>query len=355
VDRKRAGLATRDPRLVTPVHIALVLDTLSRRNLAREEAAAVFLHLMEGRYSEVEIAALVSALKTRGESPEEIAGAAQALRSSARAFPRPDYAFADTCGTGGDGLGTFNVSTAVALIAAELGIPVAKHGNRSVSSRCGSADVLEAAGVKLDAEPAVARRCLDQAGVCFLFAPSYHAGVRHAAPVRKALGTRTIFNLLGPLANPSQPPLQLMGVYDPALCLPLATTLGLLGAEAALVVHGAGLDEIALHGPTRGALWRHGRVTELELTPEEAGLSRRPVEALAGGDPATNLELLRALLEGRGPAAHREAVALNAGALAWISGKAGTLGDGVALALTAIEGGGGAERLVHWAELSHGA
>ena len=337
------------------MQIASLLDTLSRRSLVRLEAQAVFAHLMRGQYSELEIAALVSALKARGESPEEIAGAAEALRGAARQFPRPDYAFADTCGTGGDGLGTFNVSTAVALVVAEMGIPVAKHGNRSVSSRCGSADVLEAAGVRLDADPAVARRCLDQAGVCFLFAPAYHAGVRHAAPVRKALGTRTIFNLLGPLANPSLPPIQLMGVYDPALCLPLATTLGLLGAEAALVVHGSGLDEIALHGPTTAALWKQGRVTELEMTPEEAGLVRRPVEALAGGEAAHNLELLVTLLEGRGPAVHREMVALNAGAVAWIAGKAATLADGVGLAQAALAGGGAARRLTRWVELSHGA
>lgn len=337
------------------MRIGTVLDTLSRRSLTREEAADAFQHLMGGRYSEVEIAALMGAMKARGESPEEIAGAAEALRRSARAFPRPAYPFADTCGTGGDGLGTFNVSTATALVAAELGIPVAKHGNRSVSSRCGSADVLEAAGVRLDATPEVARRCLDEVGVCFLFAPAYHAGVRHATPVRRALGTRTIFNLLGPLANPSHPPLQLMGVYDPALCAPLATTLGLLGAEAALVVHGDGLDEVALHGPTTGALWRDGVLTELEITPEEAGLARRPLSALSGGEPETNLELLQAVLEGRGVPAHRDAVALNVGALLWISRRADTLADGVALALAALAGGGAAQRLVRWAELSHGA
>lgn len=337
------------------MQIGPLLDVVSRRSLSREETATVFGRLMEGGYSEVEIAAMVSALKARGESPEEIAGAAEALRRSARPFPRPGYAFADTCGTGGDGVGTFNVSTATALIAAELGLPVAKHGNRSVSSRCGSADVLEAAGVRLDAMPEVARRCLDEIGVCFLFAPAYHAGVRHATPVRRALGTRTIFNLLGPLANPSRPAIQLMGVYDPALCAPLATTLGLLGAEAALVVHGTGLDEIALHGATVGALWRDGRLTELEITPEEAGLTRRPLAALAGGEPEANLDLLRALLEGRGDEAHRDAVALNAGALLWIARRAETLADGAAAAREAIAGGGAAARLARWAELSHGA
>ncbi len=337
------------------MRIALVLDTLSRRHLTRAETRAAFGQLMEGVYSEVEIAALVSALKARGESPEEIAGAALALRETAVPFPRPDYPFADTCGTGGDSARSFNVSTAVALVAAELGIPVAKHGNRSVSSACGSADVLEAAGVRLDSSPDTARRTLDEIGVCFLFAPAYHAGVRHASPVRKALGTRTIFNLLGPLANPSRPPLQLMGVYDPELCEPLATTLGMLGTEVALVVHGGGLDEIALHGPTRAALWREGRVTELEITPEQAGLSRRPLTELEGGTPAANLEMLFGVLEGRGEPARRDAVALNAGALVWVTGRAATLAEGVSSAREAQAGGGAARRLSRWVELSHGA
>lgn len=332
-----------------------VLDTLSRRSLAREETTGIFRHLMAGGYNEIEIAGLVAALKTRGETPEEIAGAAAALRGAAVPFPAPPYPVADTCGTGGDGTGTVNVSTAVAIVAAEMGIPVTKHGNRSVSSQCGSADVLEAVGVKLDASPEVSRRCLDEVGICFLFAPQYHSGVRHAMPVRKTLATRTIFNLLGPLSNPGHPTWQLMGVYDPSLCVPLAHTLGLLGCEAALVVHGAGLDEIALHGPTVGALWREGRVTELEVTPEEAGLPRSPIEALRGGDPAHNARWLRNLLAGRGSVAHRAAVAINTGALAWISGKVPTLRDGVGLAEVALDSGRAVGRLERWVELSHGA
>jgi anthranilate phosphoribosyltransferase len=337
------------------MRMATVLDALSRRSLSREETTGVFSHLMGGGYGEIEIAALVAALKARGETPEEIAGAAEALRGAARPFPRPSYRFADTCGTGGDGTGTVNVSTAVAIVAAELGLPIAKHGNRSVSSQCGSADVLEELGVRVDAPPEVARRSLDEVGLAFLFAPMYHAGVRHAMPVRKALATRTIFNLLGPISNPSHPAIQLMGVYDPGLCRPLALTLGLLGAEAALVVHGEGMDEVALHGTTTAALWRDGRLTELEFTPEEAGLTRQPLSALQGGGPATNAAFLRALLAGRGQPAHRDAVAINAGALAWIAGLADTLGDGVALALDAIATGGAAVRLRRWAELSHAA
>ena len=337
------------------MRVATLLETLSCRHLTREESRAAFRHLMTGAWSELEIAALLAALKTRGESPDEIAGAAFALREAAVPFPRPDYPFADTCGTGGDGAGSFNISTAVALLAAELGIPVAKHGNRSVSSRCGSADVLESAGGRLDAPPDTARRALDEIGICFLFAPAYHAGVRHATPVRKALGTRTIFNLLGPLANPSRPPLQLMGVYDPALCAPLARTLGMLGADVALVVHGSGLDEVALHGPTTAALWRDGRLAELEITPEEAGLSRRPLEEISGGTPESNLEVLVKVLEGNGTPACAEAVALNAGTLLWVTGRAPTLARGVARASEALAGGGAARRFTRWVELSHGA
>jgi anthranilate phosphoribosyltransferase len=337
------------------MRIADTLDTLASRSLTRDEATAVFTHLIRGGWSEVEVAGLLGALKARGETPEEIAGAAQALRDAAHPFPRPDYAFADTCGTGGDARGTLNVSTAVAIVAAELGIPVAKHGNRAVSSKCGSADVLETIGVRLDAPPEIARRCLDRIGLCFLFAPQYHSGVRHAMPVRKAFGTRTIFNLLGPLANPARPPIQIVGVYDPALCEPLALTLAMLGAQAALVVHGSGLDEIALHDPTNAVLYRDGRLTELELTPEEAGLERRPLAALEGGEPSDNAAAMHALLEGRENGAYHDAVALNAGALGWLAGHAESLADGVALARDALASGKPAERLCRWIEASHDA
>ncbi len=335
--------------------IAKTLNTLAERNLTREEAADVFRGIITGEYAELEIAAILAALKTRGEASEEIAGAAGALRAAALPFPRPDYACADTCGTGGDGTSTVNISTAVAVVAAELGIPVAKHGNRSVSSRCGSADLLEALGVKLDPSPAVARRCLDEVGLCFLFAPQYHAGVRHAMPARKALGTRTLFNLLGPLANPAAPAWQLVGVYDPRLCRPVADTLGVLGCETALVVHGSGLDELALHGPTHAALWKHGEVREFEIVPEDAGLSRRPIDALRGGDPADNASWLTGLLAGRSDGARRDAVALNAGAVAWITGTAPDLRSGVAMARETLVSGRAAGRLERWAELSHGA
>ncbi|MFU8802258.1 MAG: anthranilate phosphoribosyltransferase [Bradymonadaceae bacterium] len=332
------------------------LEEICRGNdLSMEASSRVFTRLIAGELSEVEITALVMALKTKGEAPAEIAGAAQALREAAVAFPRPDYAFVDTCGTGGDGAGTVNVSTAVAVVAAGMGVPVAKHGNRSVSSKCGSADVLERLGVRLDAPPEVARRCLDETGICFLFAPQYHAGVRFAMPVRRALAIRTIFNLLGPLVNPARPAYQVMGVYDPKLCVPMAETLALLGTERALIVNGCGLDELAIHGPTTAAMLQDGEVIELEISPEEAGLRRYSLSDLAGGEPEENARWFQKLLAGEGTEAHNAAVALNAGAVAWLAGKSETLADGARDALETLQSGELIRRFEEFARISHGS
>lgn len=332
-----------------------VLEALSRRPLSREESTATFQRLLGGHYSEVEMAAVLVALKTRGETPDVMAGAVEALLAAALPFPRPDYPYADCCGTGGDSSGTVNLSTATAFVAAELGIPIAKTGNRSVSSRCGSADVLERLGVKLDPEPAVGRRCLDEIGVCFIFAPQYHPGVRHAAPVRTSLGVRTVFNLVGPIANAARPPWQMMGIYDPALCEAAARTLHLLGRRVALVVHGGGVDEVALHGPTTAVLLRDGELRQFTLSPEDAGVERAALAALAGAGPEENAEWLLGLLRGKGPPAHADAVALNAGTLAWAVGHAKTLRHGTRLAREALDGGACVHRLERLAELSHGA
>lgn len=332
------------------------LDSICRGvDLSHAQAGDVFGTLVAGDLDPVQISALLVALRAKGEQPEEIAGAAQALRDSAVSFPRPDYRFADSCGTGGDSAGTVNISTAVAVIAAEMGIPVAKHGNRSVSSSCGSADVLERLGVKIDAPVEVARRCLDEIGLCFLFAPAYHRGLAHAMPVRRALSIRTIMNVLGPLVNPARPAVQMVGVYDPALCVPLARTLGLLGCESALVVHGSGLDEVALHGPTRAALLSDGKVVELTIRPEHAGLDTLPLGQLVGGGPEHNAARLRSLLEGDGSDAHAAAVAINAGALAWVFGHVAEIREGADLALEVIASGRAAVRLEQLARLSHGA
>lgn len=332
------------------------LDSICKgTSLTKAEARAHFDALMNGELDPVEIAALLIALKAKGEAPEEIAGAAESMRAGAAPFPRPDYPFADTCGTGGDMSGTINISTAVAVIAAEMGIPIAKHGNRSISSKCGSADVLERCGVKIDADTDAARRCLDEAGICFLFAPKYHSGMRFAMPVRQKLKTRTIFNILGPLANPARPDYQIMGVFDPALVAPIADTFKLLGLKSALVVHGSGLDEIALHGPTRTALVKDGGVENLDITPTMAGVSQCDLAELKGGTPEENTEMFKQLLGGKGPQAHAEAAAINAGALAWICGKADDLKSGTALALETIASGRCLERLHRFAEVSNGA
>ncbi|MHB2017084.1 MAG: anthranilate phosphoribosyltransferase [Candidatus Xenobia bacterium] len=319
--------------------------------LSREESRQIFEQLVAGALNEIEIAALLVALKARGETPEILAGAAQALRAAAAPFPRPEYEVADPCGTGGDGQHTVNVSTAVAIVLAEMGLPVAKHGNRSVSSHCGSADVLEAIGLPVESAPEVARRVLDACGICFLFAPQYHGGLRHAMPVRRTLKTRTIFNLLGPLVNPASPPWQVVGVYDAAWCRPLAETLGMLGCRGALVVHGSGLDEIAVHGPTTAARWHDGLVEELIIRPDDL----HPLEALRGGDAEFNAGWMRALLSGQGSTAAREVVALNAAAMLWISGRADSIDDGVKMGRELLATRRGLERLERWKEACHGA
>ena len=332
-----------------------VIEALCRGvHLSADEAEAVFRDVVHGAVSEIELAALLVALKAKGETPDEVAGAARALWGAAVAFDRPDYLFADSCGTGGDGQGTINVSTAVAFVSAEAGLPVAKHGNRAVSSRSGSADVLDALGARVELSPEAARRALDDERFCFLFAPQYHAGLRHAMGVRRALGVRTVMNLLGPLVNPARPPVQLMGVYDPGRVASVARTLGLLGCRSALVVHGSGLDEIALHGPTTAARLHDGDVTEIELRPEDAGVAPAPIEALGGGTPAENAASLVAVLQGRGTPAHTRAVAINAGALLWIAGKAESLREGTAAALDVIARGHAHERLVRFVARSRG-
>jgi len=248
------------------------LEQLYRgQDLSRETLQQLFDVLLRGEMDPIILSSLLTALKIKGESPAEIAGAASALLAAAKPFPRPDYAFCDIVGTGGDGLHTINVSTLSALVGAECGIKVAKHGNRSVSSKTGSSDLLDKLGVRLDMSPAIARRCLDEENVCFLFAPQYHSGIRHAMPVRNALKTRTIFNVLGPLINPARPSYQLMGVYSAELVRPIAETLQQLGLPRGMVVHGAGLDEIAVHGTTQVADINEGQIREYTLTPEDFG------------------------------------------------------------------------------------
>src|SRR3982750_2984097 len=276
---------------------AAITRLLDGGDLDRDEARGLFSRIVEGSLSEPLMAAAFVALRVKGETAEELTGAALALREAARHFPTPAYLFADSCGTGGDYSGSINVSTSAGLVAAACGLPIVKHGNRSFTSKCGSAEALEA---RLDLTPLESREILDRTGFCFLLAPYYHPGIAHAGPVRRALKVRTIMNLLGPCLNPARPKVQLLGVADPKLLRPIAETLRALGVERALVVHGSGLDEVALHGFTRAISLRAGTLDELEITPEQAGLDRMPVQSIAGGSPEENAARLVALLSGRG-------------------------------------------------------
>lgn len=324
---------------------------LSGEDLSEEDSRHLFDRLVLGQLTEAETASLLIALRMKGETAAEMAGAARALAEAAVPFARPDYLYADCCGTGGDGAGSINVSTAAALVAAACGLAVAKHGNRSVSSRCGSADVLEALGVRLEVPPEVARAALDATGFCFLYAPAYHPGMRHAASVRRQLQVRTVMNLLGPCVNPARPPIQLLGVAEERLLEPVAATLGALGMRRALVVHGGGLDEVALHADTQAVRLFDGAVTREMLTPELAGLARRPLASIEGGAADENGRRLRALIEGQGAEANRDIVALNAGALLWTAGRAATLADGTALAAAALSAGRAARVLDTYVEM----
>lgn len=309
------------------------------QSLTLEQSQQLFNKIISGDVEPILLSALLIALKIKGESPAEIAGAALALKAQALAFPTPDYPFLDSCGTGGDGANTINISTASAFVAAACGVKVAKHGNRSVSSKSGSADLLEALGIKLDMSPQQSRQCLDNIGLCFLFAVQYHQGVRFAVPVRQSLKTRTIFNVLGPIINPAAPKTQLMGVYDKALLEPIAQTLKLVGVKRALVVNGSGLDEIAIHGPTDIAELKDGVITTYQVTPEQMGIATYPLSALEGGDASHNAELITALLKGQGQAAHQAAVAVNVAATLLLSDKVDSLAQGVIMANDVINSG----------------
>ena len=309
---------------------------LTGEDLPSEDAQHLFERLVLGKLEPAEIAGMLIALRMKGETAEEMIGAATALSAAALPFERPDYLFADCCGTGGDGSGLINVSTAAAFVVAACGLPIAKHGNRSVSSRCGSADVLEALGAKIDVTPGAARAMLDETGFCFLFAPAYHPGMRHAALVRRQLSVRTVMNLLGPCINPARPPVQLLGVADPKMLRRIAQTLAAVGVQEALVVHGSGLDEVALHGETRAIRLSNGTMAELELTPEDAGLERAPLITVTGGDAEENAVRLRLLLAGQGSRAENDIVALNAGALLLTAGRTGSLKEAVGLASEAL-------------------
>jgi anthranilate phosphoribosyltransferase len=313
---------------------------------------AAFDEIARGAASPVRIAALLVALRTKGETVAEIAAAARALRRHAETAPLLDPRTVDTCGTGGDGSGSFNISTTAAFVVAGAGVRVAKHGNRAASSRTGSFDVLEALGVKADLSIASAARLLRDVGIGPFFARRAHPAMRHVAAVRAELPIRTLMNCLGPLLNPVGALRQLVGVYSRALVVPMAEVLRVLGSERALVVHGAdGLDELTLSGPTHAALLERGVVRELTIDPGALGLALAPASALAGGDAAENARITRAVLEGE-PGPRQDIVLLNAGAALWIAEAAPDLGAGVALARRSIASGAAKAKLAALIEAS---
>jgi anthranilate phosphoribosyltransferase len=324
---------------------ATLTKLMRRQDLSADEAAEAIDTILAGQLGEAQIAAFLAAMATKGETVEELAGAARAMRRRATRVQPVGQIVVDTCGTGGDNSGTFNVSTTTAFVVAGAGVAVAKHGNRSVSSRCGSADVLEQLGVRIDAEPEVMEQALREAGICFLFAPRYHGAMRHAMPVRKALGVRTIFNLLGPLSNPAGATCQLLGVYAPALTEMFAHALRLLGTRRAFVVHGHdGMDELTVCDATRVSELNHGVVRTYDLSPERYFGARAAPEDIAGGDAAANAAILMAVLGGEA-GARRNLVLLNAAAALVAAGRAPDIAAGLEIAGKAIDNGAAAGKL----------
>lgn len=339
----------------------MILDVLHRianhrESLSRDEAHAVMTEVLTGQCSDAQIAALLVALHMKGETVEEIVGFAEAIRAAAvplelhansvlDASGTGRDALVDTCGTGGDASGTFNISTATAFVAAGASVRVAKHGNRSVTSKCGSADVMEALGVNIHLPTAQVAACLEQIGIAFLFAPAMHSAMKHVQTARRELRLRTVFNLLGPLTNPARATCQVVGVYSADLVEKLAEALSMLGLHRALVVHGSdGLDEITITGPTCIGEVRDGQVRTYEVTPEEFGLQRSTLEDISGGDADHNAKLIRRVLEGK-KSARRDVVVLNAAAALVAAGRADHLRDAVPLAASAIDSGAALAKL----------
>jgi anthranilate phosphoribosyltransferase len=336
--------------------IVQAIDKLVRgESLTEEEAAGSMVEIMDGEATPSQISALLIALRMKSETAEEIAGLARVMRRKATAVELGDLHMADTCGTGGDRAGTFNISTAAAIVTAAAGVPVAKHGNRAMSSRCGSADVLEALGVRIDLTAEEVAACVRSVGIGFMFAPLFHPAMKHAAPVRRELGTRTIFNVLGPLTNPARVRCQVIGVAEPALAPKMAEVLARLDAHHALVVHGhGGLDELSISGPSTVYEVRSGLpIRQLEVSPDDAGLDIAPVEAVRGGTAEENAAMIRSVLSGeRGP--RRDITLFNAGAALYVAGAVSSIREGVALASRAVDSGSGRDTLENLVAFTRG-
>jgi anthranilate phosphoribosyltransferase len=346
----------------------MVLDALHRivthgQSLSRDEARVVMSEVLSGKCSDAQIAALLVALHMKGETVEEIVGFAEAIRAAAVPLPLSGDssvdvsgtgrdALVDTCGTGGDASGTFNISTATAFVVAGCGVRVAKHGNRSLSSRCGSADVMEALGININLPPERVSTCLEEVGIAFLFAPAVHSAMKHVQTARRELRLRTVFNLLGPLTNPARATAQVVGVYAIDLVEKLAEALSMLGLHRALVVHGLdGLDEITITGPTRIAEVRDGNVRTYEVTPEEFGMARAELCDISGGDAADNAAIIRSVLAGE-KSPRRDVVLMNAAAALVAAGKADHMRDALPLAHNSIDTGTAAKKLNSLAEFT---
>ncbi len=323
-----------------------ILQTLvDGKSLNQTQTEEFFSEVMQGNIAPEMLASVLTALKVKGETPEEIAGAAVAVRNYATAFPKQTSGVADCVGTGGDGANTINISTTAAILAAACGLTMAKHGNRSVSSMSGSADLLEAFGVNLMMSPDTASQCLAETNLCFLYAPAYHPGFKYAGPVRKAMGIRTLFNILGPLVNPACPEVMLLGVYTPELIPTMAKSLILTGVKRGWVVHGSGLDEIALHGETQVTEINNGQLNERTITPEDFGLTRYTLEDIKGGTPQENADIIKAILSGDGLPAHNSAVIINCAALLYLHDKAADLKSAAQLATDVLATGKGLKTL----------
>lgn len=330
---------------------ALLAALLEGHSLSEEESHGLFSQMMEGELPPVTVSALLVALRMKGETVDELTGAARAMRAKARMIQAPPHAI-DTCGTGGDAQGTYNVSTAAAIVAAACGIPVAKHGNSSISSRSGSADVLAALGVNLQASLPALERALRETGLCFLLAPNHHQAMKHVAPVRRELKVRTIFNLLGPLSNPAGVRHQIVGVYDAQWVRPLAEVLDRLGAKRAWVVHGHdGMDELTTTAASHVAELDDGEIREFDVTPEEAGLGRACLVDIQGGSPEANAAALMRLLEGE-PSAYRDIVLLNSAAALRVAGRVESLAEGVEMAARAIDCGAAKQCLMSLVQIT---
>jgi anthranilate phosphoribosyltransferase len=322
----------------------LIAKVATGQPLTRAEAEEAFTIMMSGEATPSQIGAFLMALRVRGETVDEIAGAVATMRAKATPVEAPAGAI-DVVGTGGDSAGTYNISTSAAFVVAGAGVPVAKHGNRALSSKSGSADILAALGVKIEQTPEGVAKCIREAGIGFMFAPAHHSAMKHVGPTRVELGTRTVFNLLGPLSNPAGVKRLLVGVFSPAWVEPVANVLKELGTEAAWVVHGAGgVDEISVAGKTKVAELKDGKITLFEIVPGDVGLAEAPLEAVKGGDATVNAEAFRRLLTGE-PGAYRDTVLLNAGAALLVAGKAKSLKEGVALAAVSIDEGKAKARL----------